>query len=212
MYLNKFNRKNLILAGIIGPVLFFVVLTVLGSLWEGYNPVTTGMSEIGAVDSTYQDLMNYLGFSLLGVFIVLFGIGFNKYFGRGLQLNIACILILLGGIFMFAVGFFPCDAGCVDVTLTGKLHSATSTVPAILIPFASMITAYPISKKWGYKWGYISFGLGVLALASGPVMLSGFFDRYTGLVQRIGIGFSMLWIFLISIRAASPDKSGHHEV
>jgi hypothetical membrane protein len=196
----------LILAGIVGPVLFFSVLTVLGLMWEGYNPVTTGMSEIGAVDSPYKDVMNFLGFSLLGVAIVSFSIGFNKYFGGNLQLNIACILILLGGIFMVLVGFFPCDPQCVDVTLIGKLHSATSTVPAILIPLASMISAYPISKKWGNKWGYISFCLGILSLASGPVMLLELFDQYTGLVQRMGLGFSLLWIFLISTRITSDTQ------
>ena len=64
------SKKALILSGIIGPVLFFTLLTILGLMWSGYNPVTTGMSEIGAVDSPFKDIMNYLGFSLFGIFFI----------------------------------------------------------------------------------------------------------------------------------------------
>lgn len=57
----------LIISGIIGPIFFFTLLTILGLIWNGYNPISTGMSEIGAIDSPFKNLMNYLGFSLLGI-------------------------------------------------------------------------------------------------------------------------------------------------
>jgi hypothetical membrane protein len=72
MKLNISNKTQrlLILSGVIGPVLFFTLLTILGLMWNGYNPMTTGMSEIGAVDSPFKDIMNYLGFSLFGIFFI----------------------------------------------------------------------------------------------------------------------------------------------
>ncbi len=149
--------KLLISAGIIGPIFYFILLSILGIMWDGYNPISTGMSEIGAVDSPFKNIMNYLGFSLLGLFIISFSFGFRLYFKQNLQLTISFIFLLSGGIFMFLVGFLPCDSRCIDVTLRGRLHSWTSTIPALLIPLAAMLSAYPISKKWGKKWGYISF-------------------------------------------------------
>ena len=192
--------KFLIIPGIISPLFFFTLLTILGLMWNGYNPISTGMSEIGAIGSPFKDIMNYLGFSLLGIFIVVFSIGFKVYFRKSLILTIVFILLLIGGFFMFLVGFLPCDLQCIDVTLTGELHSLTSMVSAILIPFAAMLSAYPISKKWGKKWGYASFCLGVLSMASGPMMFIEYLNNFTGLIQRLGIGFSLFWIFITSLK------------
>jgi hypothetical protein len=194
------TQRLLILSGTIGPVFFFTILTILGLMWSDYNPVITGMSEIGAIDSPFKDLMNYLGFSLLGIFIIIFSIGFKVYFKKNLQMTIVSILLLIGGIFMFTVGFFPCDPQCIDVSLIGELHSITSIIPAIIIPAAAMFSAYPISKIWGKNWGYLSFFLGILSLVSGPIMFLESLNNFAGLIQRLGIGFSLLWIFIISLK------------
>jgi len=81
-----------------------------------------------------------------------------------------------------------------------ELHSLTSTIPAILIPLAVVLSAYPISKIWGNRWGYTSFLLGVLSMVSGPIMFIEYLDSYTGLIQRLGLGFSLLWIFIRSLK------------
>ncbi len=191
------------IAGIVGPVFYFILLTILGLLWKGYNPITTGMSEIGAVDSPFRDIMNYLGFSLLGISMILFSFGFKLYFKNSIQLNIAFVLSVIGGIFMFLVGFFPCDPQCKDVTVTGQLHSITSTFPAIFIPLAAMVLSYPISKEWGSNFGVGSFFLGILSLSTGPLMFIESLNACTGLIQRAGITLSLLWIFIISLKGST---------
>jgi len=158
------------------------------------------MSEIGGVMSPYKNVMNYLGFSLLGIFIVLFGIGLRREFGGGILENISFFLLLVAGTSMFAVGFYPCDAGCIDVTQTGKMHSILSTPPSIALPLAAMAMATVFTRRWGNRWGYISFWLGVLSMASGPVMFLPFIAPYLGLVQRIGIGLSLAWMFVVSLK------------
>lgn len=186
--------------GLIGPIFYFLLLTTLGLMWSGYNSTLQSMSEIGSVVSPYKDIMNYLGFSLLGVSISFFGVGLLKNFGRGALQYLTFFFVLVAGIFMFAVGFFPCDAGCVDVTKTGEMHSLTSTVPSITLPLAAMLMATIITKKWGKKWGHVSFWLGVLSMASGPIMFIPQSAPYLGIVQRVGIGLSLLWMVLISIK------------
>jgi len=202
MVLNISNKtqKILIIAGIIGPIFYFTLLTILGLIWKGYNPILTGMSEIGAVDSPFKDIMNYLGFSLLGICIILFDLAFKTHFKENLQMTIVFIVLLIGGIFMFLVGFLPCDPDCIDVTLTGTLHSITSTIPAVLIPIAAIISAYPFSKLWGLQWGYCTFILGLLSLSSGPFLFFEFLSNFTGLIQRLGIGLSLFWIFITSLK------------
>ncbi len=43
--MKKKTLKLFIIAGIIGPILYFLLLTILGLLWQDYNPITTGMSK-----------------------------------------------------------------------------------------------------------------------------------------------------------------------
>lgn len=192
------KRKQIVIAGIIGPLFYFILLTLLGMLWAGYNPISTGMSEIGAVGSPFKDIMNYLGFSLLGLSIILFSIGLRAFFKRGWQITASYILFLLSGVFMFLVGFFPCDAQCIDLTLAGRMHSIVSTIPAILMPLAIILSAHPLSKHFGKRWGHASFYLGIVSMLSGPLMLSGVFDSYSGIIQRAGLGISLLWMAVLS--------------
>ncbi len=196
------NKSTTILSliSIIGPIFYFSLLTVLGFMWKDYNPISTSMSEIGAVDSPFKDVMNYFGFSLLGLSIMLFSFEFKHHFNKISQSTIVFILLILGGIGMFLVGFFPCDPGCIDVTRTGRLHSISSTIPALLIPFAVILSAKPISRKWSKNWGYLSFCLGILSMSAGPLIFVKSIENFSGLIQRLGIGFSLSWIVLVSFK------------
>ena len=67
--------RILAVCGIVGPLTYAIVLTVLGVLWSGYNPVHQYMSELGAVDAPHAFVMNFLGFQLLGISMVALGLG-----------------------------------------------------------------------------------------------------------------------------------------
>jgi len=79
MKTNTFDKKSAALAicGIVGPITYAVVLTVIGMLWEGYNPVRQGMSELGAANAPHSFFMNVFGFQLLGVCMAGFGYGLH---------------------------------------------------------------------------------------------------------------------------------------
>ena len=47
---SKYHRIMIII-GIVSPVYYFLLLSILGLLWDGYDPISQSMSEIGAVDS-----------------------------------------------------------------------------------------------------------------------------------------------------------------
>ena len=192
-------RKSLIIFCIIGPIYYFLLLWILGVLWEGYDPIFQSMSEIGAVDSPYRHYMNFFGFSFIGVCILSFAILYKFEFNHSISQQISFYSLIIAGIFMVAVGFLPCDAGCIDVTTIGKLHSITSTIPAIFLPLAAIFSGQvtTFQPNWGKKWGYISFYLGLLSMASGPIMFISAIENYLGLIQRLGIGISLLWIFLM---------------
>lgn len=83
---------------------------------------------------------------------------------------------------MVAVGFVPCDAGCVDVTGTGRLHSLFSVPGAIGLPATAMLSALVFRRdgRFSLAWQVVSFWLGLAALASGPVIAAELVEGSTG--------------------------------
>ena len=195
-------QKYLPLAGILGPLFYFLLLTLLGVLWTGYSPVRDSMSELGAVDSPYKAIMNVLGFMGLGISIILFALAYYYQTERSWYTRSPIFCLLIAGIFMIVVGFFPCDSGCVDVTITGRLHSLTSIPQSIALPLAAISSAFAFRRdmRFGQKWGLVSFWIGVASLTTGPLMSFSFSEPIIGLVQRVGIGLSLLWMLLVSMK------------
>jgi hypothetical protein len=103
---------------------------------------------------------------------------------------------------MVVVGFFPCDAGCVDVTATGRLHSLFSLPGAIGLPAAAMVSA-PVFRRdgrFGTAWQVGSFWLGLATLISGPLIAAELVGGVNGLVQRAAMWMPLGWMLAVSIR------------
>jgi hypothetical protein len=152
-------RRALALIGVVGPLYYVVLVTVLGMLWNGYDPIRDTQSELGAVDAPYRLVMNL-------------------------------------------VGFFPCDAGCVDVTVTGRLHSLFIMPGAIGLPAAAMVSALVFRRdgRFGMAWQLVSFWLGLVTLLSGPLIAAELVGGVRGLVQRAAMWVPLVWMIVVSIK------------
>lgn len=202
------KRRFFIYSGVAGVVFFIFLMVFLQYLWIGFNPITQTISQLGAADSPFSMIMNYIGFSILGLSIMLFAIGFRSEFKETYHTQISFYCLFIGGFFMFLVGFFPCDAGCINMTGLSRFHYFVSAFPALLIPIAAIISSYEISKEWGNKWGETSMYLGIFSVICGPLMFFSPFQNYIGLVERIGVGIASLWVFMMAIGFYfhSPDE------
>ncbi len=191
--------------GAAGPILYILLVTVLGLLWEGYNPIRDTQSELGAVDSPYRTVMNVAGFMGLGVCILAFSGAYYLVLRHGLAKGVATALLVIAGAGMVTVGFFPCDAGCVDVTRTGQLHGVFSAPGAIGLPVAAMISslAFKSDGRLGTAWQVISFWLGLVTLASGPIVQAGLIEGANGLLQRAGMWPPLIWMAAVSLKLYS---------
>ena len=164
--------RLLTLVAIAGPIYYVGFVTVLGMLWPGYDPIGQTQSELGAVDAPNGLLMNVAGFMALGVVIMAFAAAYHLVLRPGPWKLLATVLMALAGAGMIVVGFFPCDAGCVDVTRTSELHSTFSMPGAIGLPAAAMLSslAFRDDGRLGPAWHFTSLLHGLAALASGPVI------------------------------------------
>lgn len=165
-------RRVLPWISVLGPLFFFSLVTVLGVVWEGYDPIRDTQSELGAVDSPNRVLMNVAGFMGLGVWILAFSAAYYLILRPSPAKILAAGLLVIAGASMITVGFYPCDPGCVDLTPTGRLHSIFSMPGAIGLPVAAMVSgvAFRSDGRFGKAWQVLSFGLGLLTLASGPIV------------------------------------------
>jgi hypothetical protein len=187
---------------IAGPVYYVVFVTILGLLWAGYDPVRQTQSELGAVDAPHGLLMNVAAFMALGLVTLAFAGAYFLMVRHSAWKLVAVAALVVAGLGFVIVGFFPCDAGCVDVTRTGELHSVFSMPPAIGLPVGMMLSAAAFHADGGFgsRWQVASFVLGALALASGPIIAAELLTGYDGLLQRVAMWTPLLWVAVVSLR------------
>lgn len=111
---------------------------------------------------------------------------------------------------LVAVGFTPCDAGCVDVTTTGRWHSILSAPGAIGVSLAMVASgaAFRIDGRFSVRWQVASVTLGALALLSGPLIALEVFRGFGGLLQRAAMGVAMAWVCMVGIRLVVVGRAG----
>ncbi|MDP3971252.1 MAG: hypothetical protein Q8P90_06225 [bacterium] len=68
------------------------------------------------------------------------------------------------------------------------------------MPLSAMLYATAVTKIWNKKWGYFSFYMGILSMTAGPIMFIPNIEVYLGLVQRFGIGMSLLLMVIVALK------------
>lgn len=207
--MNENLQKSAAQVSFFFPIVYLFIITILGLFVNGYSPLSDSMSELGAVDSPVRHLANFGGFMLVGVGLLVFAFAFFRTLKHSILNYVTALLIMAAGLFMFIVSFFPCDSGCVDATNTSRWHSIISTPPAILLPIAAMLSTrlfYGNEHIFPRRYQIASFWLGLLSLMSGPLLMVGVASNYLGLIQRLGIGFSLAWVCVVSYRIMQLNK------
>jgi len=190
----------LALGGIAGPVLFTLVLLVLGLLAVPYNHVTQYMSEFGAAGAPFALAMNLVGFIALGCCIILSAFGLHQGINKGNGSKGGPVLLVFSGIGFIMTGIFPCDPNCITVSLIGTLHGYA----ALLAQMALILAVLPFSfrgkivKGWG-NYTRFSLAMFLLSLFLAVLYKSFLFEDYTGLLQRLSFGMPLLWLEIIMI-------------
>lgn len=189
-------RKFILWVGILITPIFFLLLTILGALWTGYDPIHRHMSEVGAVNSPYNMIMNLFGFILAGFSVLLVGIIAHQGNANKTKTGIIVAwLTIISGFAFILVGIFPCDANCIDVTISGRLHTIFSMIPAMLLPTAAILSYWLLDNKC---MASVAMAFGLLSFLGGTLMSLPVFETQLGLFQRLGMFFAMAWVSLFA--------------
>jgi len=187
--------RLLAVCGVIVPILYTIVVIILGALRPGYCHRAQLLSELGEAGAPNAIIMNTAGFSLLGALMIAFAFGLNRGISEGKGSKVDPALLAVHGAGYVAVGFFPCDPGCLAVSFTGVMHVWASFIIGISFILALFLIArrFKNDRRWEnyrlYTW------------ATSVVMMNLImFEGWTGALQRIFVGASLLWTEVMAVK------------
>ncbi len=195
------SQRLLAICGITGPILYAIVVIILGFLEPGYSHAAQSMSELGAVGARYATIMNTAGFPLLGLLIIVFALGLDRGIRDGKGAKIGPALVAVSGAALVMTGIFRCDPGCVDVTMVGTTHS----VFAVIAAFAMLLAPLAISPrlKRDERWkSYLAYSVATAVIALLVTAVYGFnvFESWEGALQRISMGIPLIWVEVMALK------------
>jgi hypothetical membrane protein len=196
----KFNlNRFLIFCGLIGPAIFFLSVYILFPLfYPGYDMRNQGISDLGAYPSPVKILTNVFGFSLFGIFIMLFALGLFRSKETNIIGKIASLLIFVTGILMYLVGIFYGGYGG-EHTMLGSFHNMVSNYqfPVLAAGYTILAISVLFNKKMRWLAAPIIM-LGLLSLYFASIFFTPGFIPERGIIQRIAIGLPYLLMMIIA--------------
>lgn len=194
------TQRMLAIAGIIAPVMFWVLSITAGLIRPGYDPIRQFGSELGIGPHAWLQNVNFILFGLLEI---AFAYGLHRGINHGQGSRIGPALLTIGGMAMVLVGIFPMSIG--PHTLHGSIHARAAQVLYYALPLAFFVIAPRLNedRHWrGYSWysallGAIAFILATLLVwGLGPTWLA----TRMGLVQRLLFAVAFGWLEILALR------------
>ena len=189
----------LLTGGVIGPVLFVVVLLVEGWTRADYDPMTMFGSLLSLGDLGWQQVANFV----LGGLLVLAGaFGLARVLTDGPGCRWGPRLIGLAGIGLALAGVFVTDPAqgyppgtplgmATSPSWHGLLHLLVSTFVFFGLPAAMIVMARRFPGE-GTRWALYCWLSAVGTLAF--IVAAGRFTSVSGLLQRIAILLMLGWV------------------
>jgi hypothetical protein len=141
--------RFLLAAGLVGPLIYFVVVLVEGATRPGYNAWHHPMSNLALGP---QGWVMTIAFLVLGAGLVCFAVGLRRVLNSGRGSTWGPILIAVMGVALIGVAIFPTDpslgyppGAAAMSTLHGSLAAATSTLHGSL---HSLLSGVFLTPRW----------------------------------------------------------------
>lgn len=224
------STEFLLLCGVIGPPLFFVVLLIEGATRPGYVAWQTQGSYLALSDQGWEQITNFLVF---GSLLLAFAGGLRRIWHTGRASVWGPLLVGLLGLGMVLLGAFVADPGdgyppgtpfnIPPHTWHGWAHGITGLVwfivvlPAACFVLARRFAAEPQNRRWAtYSWMtgalilLISTILTTIVIPIAQASLG--LPVIDGLIQRVEIFIGWTWLALTALRLwREARKAGSEE-
>lgn len=195
----RHSLQLLALAGVVGPLLFWLVVFLLGALTPDYSHMSDFISTLGAVGAPYADVQR-VNFVVLGLAIGAVALKLHRWFDDRRRPSLGTMLLALFGLGIIGAGVFPSHPADPGST-TELLHNAASGVGL----FAGLLGIALTSRRLHRvdRWPQRLFGapgtVATLILTAGLFAYS-IDTAWVGLGQRLFVGTLTLWVAYVSTR------------
>lgn len=187
--------------GVIGPILFALLVIVGGFVSDGYSHAGQKISELGG-DGAEHALLQNLNFVVLGVSVIGFSWALARIFG--LPFRGPVLIGFFGAVAVIHGLVLPCDVGCKGQTTAGLLHNVTG-LAGFVATIAGMLV---MARRWQNDpdWQpHVGFTRRVALVAIGGLVwfvVTQALDMQSlaGIAQRVFAGALLLWIAVTSAR------------
>jgi len=197
------NRLTLIcisaLAGIVGPMIFLLVVFIIDFIQPGHNPIYETVSEL--VSGSYGWLQT-VSFLLFGTLLMIFALRLYLATSRNKTSIISSVFLGLSGFSFLILGAFPVQTSETETTLTQLIHNIAAGITggSFIIGCFSYALYFKTDPQWQRYWIYtaitaIACLFFTLLWALTPLGL-----HAKGLDQLLMLISGFLWIEIISIR------------
>jgi len=211
--MSRFPRtRTLLTGGVLGPVLFVVVFTILGASRPGYDPMRQFVSLLMLSDGGWVQVASFL---VSGLLILGSAVGLRRVLSPGPGCRLAPVGVGLAGLGLVIAGIFPTDplqgyppGTPPGLPLVPSWHAVLHLIGALLffggLPFASIVLARRFSSSGAVGGAiYSAFsgvGMFVINASTGASPgTAGMFPDAAGLLQRIAIVLGLAWLGFLSL-------------
>ncbi len=196
-------------AGMLAPVLFVTVFTVAGLLRQGYDPLSTYVSELALGPGGWIQKLNFV---TLGILMLVFSRGVTAEFRTGKASKAGPVLMLIIALLFIVSGIFVMDPTGTppnQATAHGIIHGLAGGIIFTLMPISCFVflRRFHTDQRWQLFQGWtlvlgsiIAAAVIMLTLTSKVPALQAAFASWLGLIQRMIIIPFMLWLFLFAYR------------
>ncbi|NMH61069.1 DUF998 domain-containing protein [Alteromonas ponticola] len=201
------SARYLVLAGVI---FFWLAVFVSAAFTPGYSHFNQAVSELGATNSPYPWIVNWVGIVPFALALLATGYIVARDLHPGFIKWISGILILLGALGFMLAGAMQCDVGCrQSEQLSGQLHALGAGIGFQLIPLAAMLLGLRTFTRNTERGVYLFSLLMCLGMFGSIALFLGVLDvnrDLAGLWQRVILLFISLWAIGLSVLLRKKDK------
>lgn len=189
------------ISGVAAPALFLVLSVITASLWPGFDPVRSTISQLAL--APYGGIQTS-AFYLMSIFGMLFIVGFYFNIQRHKLLRPAIVLLFLCAFGFLLIGIFPTVPEGSATTLNSLIHNLITLSIAIIFPFGAFLIAPALKHDPRWKNLFIyTIAAGVLGIIlnvlGGVMLLTGWREHELGLYERILAGNPLVWLEVMAI-------------
>ena len=205
--------RALLVAGVVGPLLFIVTFLIEGATRPGYSAWRNFVSQLAIGDGGWVQIANFL---VCGTLMLAFTVGLwralrPRSIAGTILIGVYALALIVAGIFVTdpALGYPPGSSGSGLQTLHGTIHGVAGLVAFTSLAAAAFVMARrfagdPAWRGWAvysFVVGALILGLFVVSTAASVLDERGVWpDAPVGILQRISIVTGWTWLAALALR------------